>query len=224
MRRGERGIVARLKIRDEFRFGREHGVGIEVRVTGHEYMGRDCLMTGRRYNEVQVRRAKRMPPPGFQHATHRPIGWYRIRRWFFRHKRIFPGLRRLDSRAKIPLWRVGILDVIELVAGSLPNVEGRAGQGFAVGVRDPPGNQELLAAEIAFDQVRARFHFRRAFDIERAQNGRLRTLAAFRMIDGVDHHRQSQGIGKQDEFLALLIAFLTGFGEELDALKPFCLS
>ena len=40
------------------------------------------------------------------------------------------------------------------------------------------------------------------------------------MIDRIDQHRHTERVGKQNELLPLVVAFLAGRGEELDAGKP----
>jgi hypothetical protein len=41
------------------------------------------------------------------------------------------------------------------------------------------------------------------------------------VIDGIHQHRDAERIGKQDEFLPLLVAGMAGLREKPDGLKPF---
>ena len=40
------------------------------------------------------------------------------------------------------------------------------------------------------------------------------------MVDQVDHHRNPQRVGEENEFLPLVAAHAAGFGQDLDCLKP----
>jgi hypothetical protein len=57
--------------------------------------------------------------------------------------------------------------------------------------------------------------------VERAFNRSRGRAARQAIVDGVDQHADAKHVRTQDEFLALVVAYLAGAGEEVDRLEPF---
>src|SRR5262245_27549335 len=111
---------------DQTLFHAEYRVRIEIRVTVHEHVRRDALISGRGDDEVDVRRAHRVTPERSEHGPDRSVAWNRIRGWFDGPEEIksVPAGHELSPKIHRGLSRV--LHVVEAIEGRLPDIEQRA--------------------------------------------------------------------------------------------------
>ena len=56
--------------------------------------------------------------------------------------------------------------------------------------------------------------------MKRAEHGRFGGTVRLPVIEQINHHRNPQRVGEQDELLPLVAAHLTGFGQDFDRLEP----
>jgi len=99
-------------------------------------------------------------------------------------------------------------------------VEHRAGDRPAIEIEHPAADQGRNAAGVAMGDIAAFRHLRRAEAVERAEDGGFGGALGFAVIDEIDHHRDAERVGEEDELLALVAAHLARFGQDLDRLKP----
>src|SRR6476646_10163186 len=76
IRRDTRRLMVELA--DQGILNPEHRVAVEVGTIGSEHMRDKHLVVRSADQEMDVRRAKRMPSAGLEHFTDRPVVWYRI--------------------------------------------------------------------------------------------------------------------------------------------------
>src|SRR6266496_2814829 len=61
----------------------------------------------------------------------------------------------------------------------------------------------------------------RALHVKRSEHGRFGRAPRCPMVDGIDQHGDAERIRQQDEFLPLVVAYMSGTGQEIDAGFPF---
>ena len=218
------GLVYPVEFCHEALFDAEDGVGMDVFIVGVKDVGGEWGKAAGGDDVVQVRRAVRMAPQGLQHLPHRAIGRYGVIPGLDAAKAVGAISASAEDAAQVKFGLDALLlDVVKAFVVGLPDVDFGGGDGLAFGVEDAPAHEHGFAFLVEAD-VGAHCQLRRAVDMKGTEHGRFRGARRLAVIDGVDQHRYPQHIGKQDKFLAPVVALVAGGSEELDGLQPFVLA
>ena len=121
------------------------------------------------------------------------------------------------------LWLIPVLDVIQLIRSSLPNLYQRVRNGLPLGVGDAAAHHQWLARFLAKQDSVALREFTLMPGIERAEDGGVTDAGTRYIVDRVDQHRNAQNVREQDQFLAAFGTHLAGTRKEVDGLPPLAL-
>ena len=215
------GLLMPGEIADQRIFDREHRIALQIGVGAVEDVGGDLLVTLGRYDEMNMRRPPGVTAGRLQHPAHGPVRRDRVVDRQYRADQIAALGVAVELAAHVQPVQLLVLGIVEPVGLRLPDVEHRAGDRLAVEIEHSAADQRRGAGVVAMGDVAAGRHLRGAKPVERAEHRRFGRPVGFPMIEQVDHHRDAQRIGEQDEFLPLVAAHLTGFGQDLDRLEPF---
>src|SRR5487761_813850 len=199
---------------------REYRVGLDVLAARHEDVRGQVAVAGGRHDEVDVRRAERVPARRQEQLANRAVGRDRVVAWHDRAERELAVLIGREQSAAVRAGlHGGLLYVIEALFVGLPHVEGGAGQRGAAHRDDPAGDHARRSGAHQVDVVAKRADWR-LHHVERAEHRRLGRDAELPVRDGLDQHRQPENVRQQDELLPLVVALVPGPGEEVDRLLP----
>ena len=105
-------------------------------------------VAGGSHDEVDVRRAVRVPSGGVQQRADRPVGGDRV---IARHHRAEPEgaicVRGEQAAAVGPGLPAGLLDIVEALVTGLPDVELGAGKGGPVRRQDPAADEAAASGD-----------------------------------------------------------------------------
>ena len=218
------GLVYPVEFCHEALFDAEDGVGMDVFIVRVEDVGGERGKTCGGDDVVQMRRAVGVAPQGLQHLPHRTIGRDGVILGLDAAKPVGAVATGAEDAAQVKFGLDALLlDIIKAFVVGLPDVDLGGIYGITFYVDDAAAHEHGLAFLVEAD-VGAHCQLWRAIDVEGTEHGRFRGARRFAVVDGVDQHRYPQHIGKQDKFLAPIVALVAGGSEELDGLQPFVLA
>ena len=171
---------------------------------------------------MHVGRAHRAAAGRREHVAHRAVGRDRVGLGLHGPEPVAAVVVRVQVPAAARLVEVFVLDVVEAVLVGLPDVEQRAGDRLAVG-RAHRAAHEARRAGRAVGEVVAVLEGGRALDEEGAEDGRLGGAGRAAVVHAHHEHRQPEGVGGEDELLALVVGDVAGAREEVDGGEPLLL-
>jgi hypothetical protein len=118
-----------------------------------------------------------------------------------------------------PRFFGAFLRLVESFAVGLPQVEHRAGNRLAVEAAHCAGDEGRNARR-ALRHVAAVGNLGCVGDMEWSFDGGRRCAGLEAIVDRVDQHAHAHDVGKQDDFLPLLVGHLSAAGDEVDRLEP----
>src|SRR5215217_1093224 len=157
-----------------------------------------------------------------QHLTHGSVARDGIRLRPDRAKVKPPLVVGAQLAATARLREAFVLHIVEPVFVRLPDREVGARYGLPAH-RSHLALDETRLAGGAVGEVVAVLEEGRVLDKERPEHRRLGGTGWLLVVDPDDKHRHAQGVGEQDELLALIVGHVASPGEEIDGLKPFLL-
>ena len=219
---GDPCLVA-LEVDDQRLLDREHRVRIEIGRAGHEQMGRDRLVAGRRDDHVDVPRAVGMAPHLRQHAADRAVGRHRVEGRPDRAEPVAPLSIGPELAAAEHLGLARDLHIVSALAVARPDIQEAARDRRALQRQQAPGVEGGLPRDPVRD-VGAERQLRRALLVEGPEHGRLDRPGRCPMVDRIDQDRDPERVREQDELLALVGARLADLGQEPDRGQPLGLA
>src|SRR5271169_1497423 len=118
------GVVDGRELLDQALLHREYRVRFDVRAARHENVRGQRAMPGRYHDEMDMRRAVRVPSGRVQQRADRAVGRYRIVAGHDRAEPEGPGRICGEQAAPVgPGLHVRLLDVVEALVVGLPDVE-----------------------------------------------------------------------------------------------------
>ena len=169
---------------------------------------------------MDVRRAPGMPTGRTQHPADRPVGRDRVVDRPHGANEIQALRVGVEFAAHVQSAQALVLRIVKTIRLRLPDIEQRAFDRVAVEIEHPAADQGRCPGLVKSGDVATRRQLGRAEPVERAKHRRLGGTIRFAVADQVDDHRDPERVREQDEFLPLVAAHPTGFGQDLDRLEP----
>lgn len=164
-------------------------------------------------------RPKRVAPELPQHIPDGPVDGDRIRHGSHRLE-TKPCLVAHHDASTVRALTALILCIVVARGVRLPNIDTRADDRIPGGVPQGAADEHGLTFAIATDGA-AVLEGDRIVCVEGAEHGPLGCARRLRVVHGVNEHREAERVGKEDELLARVAAFLPRRGEEIDRGHPF---
>jgi len=212
-----------LRMNNERWLNPKDRIALQKFVTCEEQMSDEGAVARRADHEMDVRGPGGMSSHCREQLTRGTIIWNWITDGHDRSESI--GTCRIGSEARpqVTLWLVPVLNVLQLIGSSLPNLYQCLRNGLPLGVSDMAAHHQRLARLLPKQDAVALREFALVTGIERAEDCRDTDAGTGYIVDRVDQHRNAQNVRQQDQLLAAFGTHLAGTGEKVDGLPPLAL-
>ena len=106
------------------------------------------------------------------------------------------------ARPQVTLWLISVLDVIQLIGSSLPNLYQRVRDRLPLGVGDTTTHHQWRARLLPKQDTVALSELALMPGVERTEDCRVTDAWTRYMVDRVNEHRDAQNVREQDKLLA----------------------
>src|SRR6266404_7956040 len=174
-------------------------------------------------HEMNVRGSKGMSSHCREQLTRGTVIWYWITDRHDRSESIATCHIGPEARPQVTLWLICVLNVIQLIWSSLPNLYQCVRNGLPLGVSDIAAHHQRLARLLPKQDTVAQREFTLMPGIERTEDCRITDAWTGYIVDRVNEHGDAQNVREQDKLLAAFGTHLARTGEKVDGLPPLAL-
>src|SRR6476646_2185464 len=135
------------------------------------------------------------------------------------------GTCRIGAKARpqVTLWLIPVLDVIQLIGSSLPNLYQCVRDRLPLGIGDAATHHQRLALLLPKQDTVALSELALVTGIEWAEDCGVTDAGTRYIVHRVNQHRNAQNVREQDKLLAAFGTHLAGTRKEVDGLPPLAL-
>ena len=113
--------------------------------------------------------------------------------------------------------------VIAAIAVGMPDIDGSAGNGSPLAIKDPHAGEQRITGNAA-GNIRAGLENRSPLNKKRPQNRVFGRTDRQPVVDQIGQAGHPENVGKQDELLPVALAQMAGPGQKRDPFGPFSIA
>jgi hypothetical protein len=183
-----------LGTNNERRLDSKNRIALQKFIAFEEQMSNEGAIARRADHEMNVRGSERMTSHCREQLTCGTVIWNRITDRYDGSESKGTCHIGTKARPQVTLWLIRVLDVIQLIGSSLPNLYQCVRNGLPLGVSDTTTHHQRLARLLPKQDTVVLREFTLMPGIERTEDCRVTDAWTRYIVDRVDEHRDAQNV------------------------------